>query len=497
MAQSTAYYEGLQYGENKIPDFGGAAIKGVDRMIQLQEDERRRQEKELQFRMKMIQDNPEVAYASFENSGIKNIDTYNTKVAELVKNKFNDLNLKYQEDGDKTAYVMGVSKLKGEVMNYTTHVKPMIEYGQKITELGENASAVMYDNVERIDGAMQYGVPSMSPDGTLSNVSIVPQDDGSFKQDKIAFGEMQTLTNIHQRQDKFGLATDAVKAFGEDSRFVDDKGRVVLSTLLTKDGKMQSSAERIIRADVSALGRSSLVDIADQFGIQAQYGSNGELLNRKELVDGVADAEIEYATSLIQEKQTEDEFAYENFDRRLKYNASKRYGSKDVKYRIRQFEDGSAVLNMEKPLTIQSIAGIAVQENQSATETEKIFDDMYGPGGSGETTDPSQKYFNLSVNYVRISPTGRSVVLNANYIPEINEEYIKASGERAVRKKRGREQRGDIMMPIESIEAQRLLDQMGLLDEHRNVLANPVRVTGRRAYGAPTGRASQFNTFNK
>jgi hypothetical protein len=314
MAQSTAYYEGLQYGENKIPDFGGAAIKGVDRMIELQNDERRRQEKELQFRMKMIQDNPEVAYASFENSGIKNIDTYNTKVAELVKNKFNQLNLKYQEDGDKTAYVMGVSKLKGEVMNYTTHVKPMIEYGQKVTELGENASAVMYDNVERIDAAMQFGVPSMSPDGTLSNVSVVPQDDGSYKKDQIAFGEMQSLTSIHQRQDKFGLAANAVKSFGEDSRFVDDKGRVVLSTLLTKDGKLQGSAERIIRADVSALGRSSLVDIADQFGVRAQYGSNGELLNRKELVDAVAEEEVKYATSLIQEQQKEDELAYEELD---------------------------------------------------------------------------------------------------------------------------------------------------------------------------------------
>lgn len=307
MAQSTAYYEGLQYGENKVPDFGGAAIKGVDRMIELQDAERKRQEKELEFRMKMIQDNPEVAYASFENSGIKNIDTYNTKVADLVKNKFNQLNLKYQNDGDKTAYVMGVSKLKGEVMNYTTHVKPMIEYGQKITEIGEDASAVMYDNVERIDAAMQYGVPSMSPDGTLSNVSVVPQDDGSYKKDQIAFGEMQSLTTIHQRQDKFAIASDAVKSFGKDSRFIDKQGNVILDTLLTKDGKMQPSASRIIKANVSSLGRSSLVDIADQFGIQAQYGSNGELLNRKELVDSVAKSEIEYATSLMQERQTEDE----------------------------------------------------------------------------------------------------------------------------------------------------------------------------------------------
>lgn len=318
MAQSTAYYEGLQYGENKIPDFGGAAIKGVDRMIQLQNDERKRQEKELQFRMKMIQDNPEVVYASFENSGIKNVDTYNAKVADLVKNKFEQINMKFQEDGDKEKYFMGVAKLKGEVANYNAHIKPMIEYGQKITELGENASAVMYDNVERIDAAMQFGVPSMSPDGTLSNVSVVPQDDGSYKKDQIAFGEMQSLTSVHQRQDKFGLAANAVKSFGEDSRFVDDKGRVVLSTLLTKDGKLQGSAERIIRADVSALGRSSLVDIADQFGVRAQYGSNGELLNRKELVDAIAEEEVKYATSLIQEKQTEDEFAYENLDLKTK-----------------------------------------------------------------------------------------------------------------------------------------------------------------------------------
>ena len=39
-----------------------------------------------------------------------------------------------------------------------------------------------------------------------------------------------------QMQDKFGAATNAVKAFGKDSRFIDDEGEVVINTLLGKDG---------------------------------------------------------------------------------------------------------------------------------------------------------------------------------------------------------------------------------------------------------------------
>ena len=307
MAQPTAQYEALQYGQDKIPDFGGIAMAGAKRVTELQEAERKRKDDELKFRMDMIKENPEVAYASFENSGLKNLDAYNTKVSELVKDRFNQLNEQYNIDQDKTAYVMGVSKLKGEVMNFANQVSPMIQYGQKIVELGDGASAVMYDNAESIDGMLQYGVPSMDKDGNIVNTSIIPQEDGSFRKENVGFSEMTSLTSIHERQDKFSVAANAVKSFGSDSRFIDESGQVVLSTLLTKDGQLNQSAKNIIRANVSSLDRSSLIDTADQFGLQAQYGPGREILNKDELIEDLTQRQTEYAASLMQERQTEDE----------------------------------------------------------------------------------------------------------------------------------------------------------------------------------------------
>lgn len=318
MAQPTAQYEALQYGQDKIPDFGAIAMAGAKRVTELQEAERRRQQEELKFRMDMIKDNPEVAYASFENSGLKNLDAYNTKVSELVKDRFNQLNEKFNTDGDKTAYVMGVSKLKGEVMNFANQVSPMIQYGQKIVELGDGASAVMYDNAESIDGMLQHGVPSMDKDGNIVNTSIIPQEDGSFRKENVGFSEMTSLTSIHERQDKFSVAANAVKSFGSDSRFIDESGQVVLSTLLTKDGQLNQSARNIIRANVSSLDRSSLIDTADQFGLQAQYGPGREILNKDQLIRDISQKQTEYAASLMQERQTEDEEAYANYSLKLK-----------------------------------------------------------------------------------------------------------------------------------------------------------------------------------
>jgi len=318
MAQPTAQYEALQYGQDKIPDFGGIAMAGAKRVTELQEAERKRKDDELKFRMDMIKENPEVAYASFENSGLKNLDAYNTKVSELVKDRFNQLNEQYNIDQDKTAYVMGVSKLKGEVMNFANQVSPMIQYGQKIVELGDGASAVMYDNAESIDGMLQHGVPSMDKDGNIVNTSIIPQEDGSFRKENVGFSEMTSLTSIHERQDKFSVAANAVKSFGSDSRFIDESGQVVLSTLLTKDGQLNQSAKNIIRANVSSLDRSSLIDTADQFGLQAQYGPGREILNKKELIEDLTQRQTEYAASLMQERQTEDEGAYRDLDLKTK-----------------------------------------------------------------------------------------------------------------------------------------------------------------------------------
>ena len=47
MAQQTAQYEALQYGQDKIPDFGAIAMAGAKRVTELQEAERKRKDEEL------------------------------------------------------------------------------------------------------------------------------------------------------------------------------------------------------------------------------------------------------------------------------------------------------------------------------------------------------------------------------------------------------------------------------------------------------------------
>lgn len=398
MAQPTAQYEALQYGQDKIPDFGGIAMAGAKRVTELQEAERKREQEELKFRMDMIKENPEVAYASFENSGLKNLDAYNTKVSELVKDRFNQLNQQYNIDQDKTAYMMGVSKLKGEVMNFANQVSPMIQYGQKIVELGDGASAVMYDNAESIDGMLQHGVPSMDKDGNIVNTSIIPQEDGSFRKENVGFSEMTSLTSIHERQDKFSVAANAVKSFGSDSRFIDESGQVVLSTLLTKDGQLNQSAKNIIRANVSSLDRSSLIDTADQFGLQAQYGPGREILNKDELIEDLTQRQTEYAASLMQERQTEDEGAYRDLDLKtkalnLRYQQEARKKGDKAKSQIFNYspEMASQYTNIFGQEGTGFVEHIMKDDKDKFVSAYPNFIEIFAPTLSGPLTSDSDK----------------------------------------------------------------------------------------------------------
>ena len=46
--------------------------------------------------MKWLKNNQDVFYPSFENSGIKNVDVYNSKMAGLIKNQISQYNQEFQ-----------------------------------------------------------------------------------------------------------------------------------------------------------------------------------------------------------------------------------------------------------------------------------------------------------------------------------------------------------------------------------------------------------------
>lgn len=486
-----AYYQGLTYANQGVKpvDFGASALKFAKEV-------RYQKEKRDAFLMEQQEKYAETFTLDQLNAGLAQPDAIGDEIQARLLTKFNAVNeaVNAQQMSLTEARAL-TNNYKGQLMSLKQSYDQMGDFVNKYNEMGpEGRGESMNLAMEHLNEFMNDASITEDKDGRLY---ISKVDENGVRSQPLA-----KIKDLYEERKSVSINDDIAKPLFE----IDSKankafsGNTAYNTFL-EGGKNLTQAQKDAVTDFfkERYDDRDLMDLARQYDIEAPLDPNEfKLADRKAVEEALIPKVQESIRDLYELRQySEDNVQLMIADRKLKYNASKRYGSNDTKYRIREFEDGSAVLNMDKPLTIQSIAGIAVQENQAATETEKIFDDMYGPGGSGETTDPSQKYFNLSVNYVRISPSGRSIVLNANYTPEINEEYVKADGKRGVRKKRGREQRGDIMMPIESIEAQRLLDQMGLLDEHRNVLANPVRVTGRRAYGAPAGRASQFNTFNK
>ena len=311
-------YAAYSEGNDKIPDFGRLAMDFGDTALEIERQEYKRKKDALDFQSDLVANNQDVFYASFENSGIKNLDIYNQKMAGLIKEKIEYANREFQ-NSDKSIeaqqrYQMQVAKLRGEVSQFKENVGGLITYGQKVTELGDKASAVMYDNISRINNMMQDGVPSIDQDGNMQNVSAGVDEDGNRINESIKFSEMSSLTAIHQKQDMYGFATDAVKKFGKDSRFIDSEGKVVVSTLLDRDGNLNDAARAIVVSDVNTGSDSDIIDIADQMDVgEPVRDEKGRLLNRKELVDAIAQREVEYATQLVTEMSKSDDLLYAEY----------------------------------------------------------------------------------------------------------------------------------------------------------------------------------------
>lgn len=487
-----AYYQGLKYSNQGVRpvDFGASALNFA-REVRLQKDKRDA------FLMEQQEKYAEEFTLDQLNAGLAQPDAIGDEIQARLLAKFNAVNeaVNAQKMSLTEARAL-TNNYKGQLMSLKQGYDQMGAFVNRYNELGEEGRG------ESMNLAMEH------LNEFMNDASITEDKDGKLYISKFDFNTgarsqpLQNIKDLFEERESVSVADDIAKPlFSIDSKanktFV---GNTAYNKFLESGNKLSDTQKDAVKDFFKErYDDRDLMDLAKQYDVDAPLDPNEfKLANRKAVEEALLPKIQESIRDLYELRQyNEDNLSLEIADRKLKYNANKEYGTKNAKYRIRRFEDGSAVLNLGKPLTMQSIAAIAVQENQDTLETEKIFDDMYGPGGSGETTDPSMKYFDLSVNYLRVSPSGRSLILNANYTPEIEEEYIKGDGTRSIRKKRGTQQRGDLMMPVESIEAQRLLDRMGILDEHRNVLSNPVRVTSRRSYGAPKGRASQFNTFNK
>lgn len=325
MAQQTAQYEALQYSsQREDQDFGGFAMELAEQEKQREALEYKRKREEEQFQMDMINNNPDVVYASFENSGLENVDAYNAKVSELVKGRFNELNAQYNKDGDRMKYFTAVAKLKGEVKGYTTGVNNIIKYGQDLVAKGDEVSASTLYRSQQLDKMFKSGAPTMSADGSIGNVSMSVGEDGKPMSEAFNWGKASSLIGVKGRSDMHAVATESVKTFGDPSKFMVPKGQTILSTLLERDGTMNQAGLRLIEDNTRALSDEDLIDTADQMDIDVNFDRKDiTKFDRERIVKEVAKREAEYAIDLLKMKEKEDDVSYAEFTLKAKEQARK------------------------------------------------------------------------------------------------------------------------------------------------------------------------------
>jgi hypothetical protein len=333
MAQNTAQYEALQYGREKDFDFGALAMDAVKLQKEQEAVDRKIKKEEEDFQMKMIAENPEVVHASFDNSGLQNLDAYSAKVGELMKTKANEATQQYLKDKDRMKYFTTMAKLKGEVTAYTSNIEQLVSYGSTFIEKGDDASAVMIENAKRIDAMFKTGTPGLDEKGFLTNISTIRDDDGNLISDKIKWGDAVSITQPFDKTDPYDVAKNTIESLGKNSNFIDKSGGFVISTLLSNNGELEPEALAQLKANMDITSDNEAIDKADQLDIEYTI-RNGKLLNGKQLREQIFERQEEYMIADLKNKQIIDEVSFKDLD--LK---DKTYGLRLEELRRKQLED--------------------------------------------------------------------------------------------------------------------------------------------------------------
>ena len=427
-----------------------------------------------------------------EGVGLDNFDQLADGLQAKVLSEYNAIN-EMVESGDLRGPQARskAADLKGQLMSFKQDYDRIASFVQEYNNK-ENKSAAMDAQMEKIQRFLNGATIDKNNDGKLvlfkTNEKGVPEEQ--------SLDDMKDLLEVRDRVD---IATDvAAPIFDIDSKANKAfKGNTAYSTFLNNDKQLTQAQSDVIEDFVrQRYDDKDLIDLADQYGVEVAITKNGVALADKEKAVAALMPKIKDS---VRDQYELREYSEENQQmilqgRKFQYNSNMSYGNKEkIKYKIREFKDGSAVINTTSSLTVQSVAGFAIPENTDATEAEKYASGVNSPGGSPDTTAANRKYFDLSVNYVRIAPSGDHLILNGNYTPEIEESYVDNNGVTKKRKTRGPQERGDLMLAIDSIDAQNILDQMGVTDAHRNVFgANKTRV-GRNMFKERRGRMGDWS----
>lgn len=486
-----AYYQGLKYSNQGVKpvDFGAAALNFA-KEYRFQKDKRDT------FLMEQQEKYADVFTLDQLNAGLSQPDAIGDELQARLLSKFNAVNeaVNAQKMSLTEARAM-TNNYKGQLMSLKQSYDQMGDFVNKYNELGEEGRG------ESMNLAMEH------LNEFMNDASITEDKDGRLyisKLDPETGVRSQPLGNIKdlfEERSSVSIAEDIAKPLFS----IDSKGNKLFSgstayTTFLESGNKLSQPQKDVIKDFfkERYDDRDLMDLAKQYDINIDIDPNEfKLANRKDIEDALLPKIQDSIRDMYELRQyEEDNVSLILGEKRLQYNRNKAYGSKKEKYSIYEHENGNAVFNPDKDFKLTKVKGVPVPEGTN-TETLKGFG-LFPEGGDVQPVNTFNNIAvdveNITVRDFHLTADGQYIVINGTYAPTYVEEGRKldASGKTIPTKtiKKDEITHGSIAIPIQSIEAQDIMQTMGMAPEHRSLLYSGQILS--RSTIAPRNRMNKF-----
>ena len=486
-----AYYQGLKYSNQGVKpvDFGASALNFA-------KEYRFQKEKRDKFLMEQQEKYADQFNIDQLNAGLSQPDAIGDELQARLLSKFNAVNeaVNAQQMSLTEARAM-TNNYKGQLMSLKQSYDQMGDFVNKYNELGEEGRG------ESMNLAMEH------LNEFMNDASITEDKDGRLyisKLDPETGVRSQPLANIKdlfEERSSVSIADDIAKPLFS----IDSKGNKLFSgstayTTFLESGNKLSQAQKDVVRDFfkERYDDRDLMDLAKQYDVDIDIDPNEfKVANRKAVEDALLPKIQESIRDMYELRQyEEDNVSLILGEKRLQYNTNKAYGSKKEKYSIYEHENGNAVFNPDKDFKLTKVRGVPVPEGTN-TETLKGLG-LFPEGGDVQPVNTfnniSVDVENITVRDFHLTADGQYIVVNGTYTPTYMEEGRKldASGKPIPTKtiKKDEITHGSIAIPIQSIEAQDIMQTMGMAPEHRSLLYSGQILS--RSTIAPRNRMNKF-----
>lgn len=480
-----AYYQGLKYSNQGVKpvDFGASALNFA-------KEYRYQKEKRDAFLMEQQEKYAEDFTLDQLNAGLSQPDAIGDEIQARLLAKFNAVNeaVNAQQMSLTEARAL-TNNYKGQLMSLKQSYDQMGDFVNRYNEMGpEGRGESMNLAMEHLNEFMNGASITEDKDGRMY---ISKVDENGVRSQPLA-----NIKDLYEERKSVSIADDIAKPLFD----IDNKaskafvGNTAYNQFL-EGGKNLSKAQKDAITDFfkERYDDRDLMDLAKQYDIDAPLDPNEfKLADRKAVEQALLPKVQESIRDLYELRQyEEDNLSLNLADRKLQYNPNKSYGTKKEKYSIYAHENGNAVFNPDKDFKLTKVRGVPVPEGSNSDTFKGIG--LLPVGGEYDFTafDNNAVDINdITVRDFQLTDDGMYVIVNGTYTPDYYTEYRDQQGEQRRRTEKGEKTNGSFALPIQSLEAQDLLQGIGISPEHRAFIYSG-KILSRSNIAAPN-RMSKF-----